>query len=180
MNTSLTKNELRLKVKSMREKMLSNGVTNSISDTIVSKILRSKDFYQAKNIALYYAIKGEIDITPIMKVANKNFYLPRCRNSNLEFVKYNNSSLMNVSKFSIPEPLGNAINPAILDLIYIPALCANKSCYRLGWGMGFYDRFFARNKISAKKIIVLADEFVSDEFVQDSFDYKCDFVLTEK
>ena len=175
-----TKEELRTHVKLKRNEMSQNGATNVISDNIVSKILCSSDFYQAKNIALYYPIKGEVDITPIMRASNKNFYLPRCRNSNLEFVKYNKSANMTISNFSIPEPLGCAINPKILDLIYIPALYANNDCYRLGWGMGFYDKFFARYKISAKKIIVLASNFVSDDFIQDDFDYKCDMVLTEK
>ena len=83
-----------------------------------------------------------------------------------------------MGKFNILEPIGEKINPSILDLIYIPALMANNNCYRLGYGKGFYDRFFAVNTTTAKKLIVVAKELVLDDFVQDEFDYKCDGIIS--
>ena len=55
---------------------------------------------------------------------------------------------------------------------------ANKKCYRLGYGKGFYDRFFAKNNIKAKKIIVISNELISDEFVEDKFDFQCDEIIS--
>ena len=57
---------------------------------------------------------------------------------------------------------------------------ANKKCYRLGYGKGFYDRFFAFNEIKAKKVIVVAFNLISNEFIQDDLDFQCDEIISEK
>ena len=154
-------------------------VTQKLTATIVSKILKSKDFIEAKNIALYYPINSEIDITPITRIKNKNFYLPVCKNKNLEFSLFKNEHSLIEGKFNIKEPKGFSINPNILDIIYIPALMANRACYRLGYGKGYYDRFFSNNDIKAKKIMVLPSKLICDDFKEDDFDIPCDVILSE-
>ncbi len=178
MNTVIqNKSELRKYALEKRKTSGLCGVSEINSKRITSAILNSKEFKNSKNIALYYPIKGEIDITGLLNVKNKNFYLPVCKDNELEFLKYENKLV--TGKYSIPEPTGNKINPEELDIIYIPALMANRKCYRLGYGKGYYDRFFAKYKIRAKKIIVVANELINDTFVQDSNDYRCDMVLSE-
>ena len=44
--------------------------------------------------------------------------------------------------------------------------------------LGFYDRFFAKNKLKAKKIIVISNELISDEFKEDNFDFQCDEIIS--
>lgn len=148
------------------------------SALIVRKILNSSEFNNAKNIALYYPINHEIDLTGIIQVKNKNFYLPRCVDNNIEFAQFCGFESLKMGKFNILEPTSEKINPEILDLIYIPALMANKKCYRLGYGKGFYDRFFKNNKINALKLIVVANELINDNFIEDEFDYKCDGIIS--
>lgn len=149
-----------------------------LSSKIIHKILNSSDFKNAKNIALYYPIKNEIDLRGLLNVQNKNFYLPRCKNNELEFVLFECFDNLITGEFNIPEAQGDKINPEILDIIYIPALMANRKFYRLGYGKGFYDRFFAKNNLKAKKIIVLANELISDDFIEDEFDVKCDGIIS--
>ena len=150
--------------------------SRDLSIKIMHKILNSPEFKFAKNIALYMPIKNEIDLTDLFKIRDKNYYLPRCNNNELEFVKFDNNLVEGA--FGILEPKGDKINPEILDIVYIPALMANKKCYRLGYGKGFYDRFFAKNNIKAKKIIVISNELISDEFVEDKFDFQCDEIIS--
>lgn len=145
---------------------------------ITQKILNSDEFKIAKNIALYLPIKHEIDITGLLNFKSKNFYLPRCNNNDLEFVKYNDINSLVLGKFNILEPIGDKIQPDILDIIYIPALMANSACFRLGYGKGYYDRFFKKYNLKAKKYIIVARELISDEFMQDEFDYKCDGIIS--
>lgn len=152
--------------------------SSELSVQITQKILNSLDFKDAKNVALYLPIRNEIDISGLLKVKGKNFYLPRCNENSLEFVKYEGVKSLILGKFNILEPAGEKINPEILDVIYIPALMANSLCYRLGYGKGYYDRFFNENNTKAKKIIIVSKELILDEFIQDKFDYKCDEIIS--
>ena len=171
----LTKDKLNLRKMALEKRA---SIPHDLSNKILNLILNSDDFKNAKNIALYYPIKNEIDLRGLLNVKGKNFYLPRCNQNELEFAKFISYSQMKAGIFNIQEPLGDKINPEILDIIYIPALMANKKCYRLGYGRGFYDRFFAKNQINAKKIIVIANEFITNDFVEDEFDFQCDLIIS--
>jgi len=172
------KQKLRNYALEYRKSLQIRGVSEINSSLIVNKIITSDDFKNAKHIALYMPVKGEVDLRQILKIDSKIFYLPRCIGDDLEFAKYEPNSLA-LSDFNILEPTGEKINPNILDIIYVPCLMANKMCYRLGYGRGYYDRFFKNNDIKAKKIIVVHNDLISDKFIQDEYDYKCDSILSE-
>lgn len=175
----IEKSELRKLILKKRKETDEACLIEKASSKIVSSIFLSNDFIEAKNIALYYPIKNEIDLRRLLNVKGKNFYLPRCNKNKLEFAKYTNENDLKSGEFGILEPQGKAINPNILDVIYIPALCANSKNYRLGYGKGFYDRFFAKNKnLKAKKIIVVKKEFILDSFLEDEFDIQCDYTIS--
>ncbi len=161
-----------------RLNMLNSGLIDGISSLIVKKIINSADFIKAKNIALYYPIKGEVSLLELLKIENKNYYFPKCSDNDLEFIKYCND--FKKDKYDIPTPTGNPINPKILDIIYTPSLAANSKNYRLGYGKGFYDRFFSKRNLKAKKIIVLSHEFKDIEFREDEFDVKYDEIISDK
>ena len=55
---------------------------------------------------------------------------------------------------------------------------ANSENYRLGYGKGYYDKFFAQNNINALTLIVVARELISDEFRHDKIDYKCHGIIS--
>ena len=173
----MSKNILRKHYLKIRHELYLNGDLEIISSKIVNNILNSEFFKQSKNIAIYYPIKDEVNILDITTKSDKKFYLPKCINNNLYFAQF--SCSLKKGTFSIPEPQGKTIDADILDLIFIPAICCNHGYYRLGYGKGFYDRFFAYNLIKARKIIVLPSCCITNEFVEDEFDYKCDNIICE-
>lgn len=172
------KKQQRKIAKEVRLSLYASGLISQKSREIVSKILNSPDFQNAKNIALYYPLMGEIDLRGLLGLSGKNFYLPRCSGSDMEFVLYQGEDFLMDGDFKIKVPIGDAINPELLDLIYIPALMANKKNYRLGYGKGFYDRFLSKYALNSKKFIVVARELVSSDFIEDKFDYKCDGIIS--
>lgn len=174
---TITKKDLRKKALLERQQ----GDFKVISSKIVQKILNSDDFKNAKKIGLYLPIKNEIDLTTLLQIKEKEFYLPKCLSDfEMEFFKFEGENDLEENKWGIKEPKKTCpINPKELNIIYIPAIMANKKCYRLGFGKGFYDRFFEKYDIKAKKVIVLANCFVSDKFKEEKNDYKCDEILFE-
>ena len=179
MITLTNKKELRKQALKKRNLLAQQGVMKNTSLKIVHKILNSKIFQEAKHIALFYPFKNEIDLRNLLRVENKNFYLPKCNDLDMDFIEYKNEENLIENKWGIMEPQGEKINPEILDVIYIPALLANKNLYRIGYGKGFYDRFFKKHHLKAKKIIVISNNFVIDENFEETFDIQADEILSE-
>lgn len=67
--------------------------------------------------------------------------------------RYDMHTTLKVNKLGIPEPVsGEEVSPECFDIVLIPLLCFDQKGYRVGYGRGFYDRFLAHCKPSAKKI----------------------------
>ena len=125
MITAIDKKTLRKDALKLRSQMADSGAIKIKSNKIVSKILNSHEFQNAKHIAIYLPIKNEIDIRELLKIKNKNFYIPRCNDLDLEFCLYKGLDFLKTGAFGILEPINESVSPDILDIVYIPALMAN-------------------------------------------------------
>ena len=66
----------------------------------------------------------------------------------MNFYKYSFKDHLKVNKLGIPEPI-NSANKVVPDLIFVPLVGYDNNLNRLGYGGGFYDRYF--EKILEKK-----------------------------
>ncbi len=58
-----------------------------------------------------------------------------------------------INKYGIPEPQdGTVINNSEIDIVITPLLAVDKKNYRVGYGGGYYDRFFTTCKKDVQKI----------------------------
>ena len=174
-----SKTLLRQNALKKREFFADSGMLKKNSSLIVSKILNSELFASCKHVGLYFPIKNEVNLLPLLKVKDKKFYFPACVNNNLEFRLFGGFENLKKGAFNIYESVLAPVEPEVLDLIFVPALLANSRFYRLGYGKGFYDRYFSKNNVKAKKIIVVQNAFVCDDFIEDSSDVQCDYILSE-
>lgn len=180
---NVTKQDLRKFYKQRRQELFNQGDTTKISNEICHKLLISNIFKSSKNIMLFYPTGTELNPLGILdaKDNSKNFFLPRCTGSNILVCPYKAGDELVLGKFNIKEPATEAISDIkILDIIIVPALCADVNGNRLGYGKGFYDRFFATHNLRAKKIIILPDEMLIENIPADDYDKKCDIIITEK
>ena len=167
------KSELRKRAKLIRK----NLDINSMSEQIVFKIKNFEDFKKSKNIMLFYPLEFEIDILKLLDFEEKNFYLPRIKGLELECCPYKKGDLLRDSEFKTKEPVTESVNPEILDLIFVPALMADKNNYRLGYGKGYYDRFL--EKTNAITVVPLAKELIAENLPIEEYDKKIDFIITQ-
>jgi len=57
------------------------------------------------------------------------------------------------NKFGIPEPVsGTEVQPADIDLVFVPLLAFDTRGYRVGYGKGMYDRFLKQCKPGVKTV----------------------------
>ena len=97
----------------------------------------------------------------------------------MHFYSYKNGDILKQGKYGIYEPYGQKIKPDIIDLIIIPALMADKRGFRLGYGGGYYDKFFNTNNTSVTKVIFIPQELVIKELPIEPHDIKVDFLITQ-
>lgn len=166
------KSHLRTKFKTLRKEIDIERVSAGICENI-----RAFDIYnQASNVMLFYPTKFEINLLPLLS-DNKNFYFPRVNGLQLEVCPYSNDVEFKKSDYNINEPCSEPVSAEILDLIFVPALAADKSGYRLGYGGGFYDRFLPLCK-NAVTVIPIYEDFVIENLPVEVFDRKVDFIIT--
>lgn len=166
-----SKSDLRKKAKCIRKSLL-------IADksTIAIKKIRENTLYiPAKNVLIYYPLRYELNLLALLD-DEKNFYLPRVCGENLQICPFKKGDKLVTSSFNICEPCSNSINPRNLDLVVVPALMADKSGFRLGYGGGFYDRFLFENN-TVKTILPIAKELIVEELPHEEFDIKIDEII---
>jgi len=156
-------------------------------------LVRDQDFFRsAQHIAFYKAIDGEIDPRLLLELAlkeGKTCYLPVITEENpdlVSFAPYDDSILLSDNQWGIAEPPAQEaiVAPTNFELVLVPLVGFDSSCFRLGMGKGFYDRTFSFkifNRSSQPQLIGLAHECQCVEpFPTLSWDVRLDAVITEE
>lgn len=172
------KQELRKFAKQKRKELFYSGALDRISKSITDNILQLEIYKCAKNVMIFYPLNGEINLLGLLEDTNKTFYFPKCIDENLAVCKHIGD--FEVNKFNIKEPKCTPIEDlSRLDIIFVPSICADMSKYRLGFGFGYYDKFFAKNNLRAVKILPQAEELICKSLPKDNFDVPCDILINQ-
>ena len=166
-----TKQELRIWAKEKRKTR-----DKSIDKILVTKLKNTKEYKSATNILLYYPLPHEIDLSALLEDREKKFYLPKIENDNLLCCPYKSGDELCLSCFKTSEPLSLPVKKTEIELAIIPALCADKNNYRLGYGGGFYDRFL--KDFEGVKIACLPLDLIVETVFPEEFDISLDLVVT--
>ncbi|EFI42497.1 MULTISPECIES: 5-formyltetrahydrofolate cyclo-ligase [Peptoniphilus] len=175
------------KLMSKKRNELSEDYIENSSEKIYENFINSDIYKKSNHIFIFVSYKKEVNTHKIIKKAlkdEKNVYIP---------VIDRNTMTMNVSclrdfdslkenYMGILEPTEkdlNFVDPKIIDLVIVPGLAFDKNGYRIGYGGGFYDKFFATIETKPIKLgIGYSMQFV-DEVIHDDFDKALDYFLSE-
>jgi 5-formyltetrahydrofolate cyclo-ligase len=116
--------------------------------------------YQLKYIHCFLPIhsKSEIDTTPIIQYCWKNNIkiavpVSNFKDGTLKNAKFSSDTKTKQTKYNITEPIDPIwLDNDNIDLVITPLLAFDLKGYRVGYGKGFYDRFFASLHEDAKRI----------------------------
>ena len=165
------KTQLRAKIKLKTAK-----TTLEQKKGLVKNILSVLSGHEFDKIGFYYAIGLEPRIEDIlMLLKDKTFALPKMVDGELAFYKYVLCDNLGASKLGVLEPLNNDM--IIPDVILIPGLAFDASGYRLGHGLGIYDRYLVHS--SLVKIGVCFNDSLVNVLPVQAHDIKMDYVVTE-
>ncbi|OSS41949.1 5-formyltetrahydrofolate cyclo-ligase [Desulfurella amilsii] len=170
-------NKKELRRKALNERRLCSKKFVFLRSLSISRKLAN--FLKLKNV------KNVVSYNPINNEVQPNFFIST--NVNVFFTKINVESLriaqsknFKKGKFSVLEPFcGTYTFKKQIECFIVPALAFDKRGYRIGYGMGFYDKLLQNSK--ALKIGVGFDFQVKDfNIKEDKFDVSLDYIITEK
>ena len=127
----------------------------------------------------YLSFSSEAPTDKLIERLKEQGFLVCCpRVENGEMVAVELSEDYTISFLGIREPIGQAYTGQI-DYVITPLLAVDEQGNRLGYGGGFYDRFFKANP-QAKRIGYAFDFQIIKQVPTEAQDEKLDCIVTEK
>jgi len=183
--TAENKDFLRELIKKKRRELPDSEIKKK-SQKISENLFSIEELNQAQNIALYISFNNEVETKPIIEKLwklGKNVFVPVMKEEkeeHLYFSKINSFENLVETERGIFEPKEELfISPNKIELFIVPGLAFDKKGNRVGWGKGFYDRFFNFNKISAKKIGLAFEFQIVEKISHKSHDVRMGLIVTE-
>lgn len=174
------KEELRKRLISLRDK-IDESKRLECSRIISEKLFNLEEFKEASEVFCYFSKKKEISTEEIILKAlkeNKKSALPVCEGSNMIFRYIDGFECLEKGSFGVYEPKSccKQAYSSESTVCITPALCYNEDGYRIGYGKGFYDRFFKAGPCI--KIGLCYEDFIQD-FEPSQNDISVDIIVTE-
>lgn len=179
----MNKVELRKKLKSLRNDLTQEQVAKS-SAQVAKQILACDAYRKAKHIMGYLAFGKELSVDGILKQAladGKRVYVPEIiSQTEIRAVELKDFARFELDRYgirSVPKPT-EIIDPAILQLVLVPAVAYDKKGYRMGMGAGYYDRFLPLTE-NAIKIGVAYEALLQEQLPKDEYDVCVSWLVSE-
>ncbi|WP_430405897.1 5-formyltetrahydrofolate cyclo-ligase [Fluviicola sp.] len=146
----MTKAELRQKYKEMRLQ-LSPGEIERLSETIVEQALTHFQLSE-KTISLFLPIERQREVNTYIlweraMGIGATVAIPKTNFETMEMRHYlfESTDQLEINQKGIPEPKkGKVIAADRFDIVFVPLLAADVKGNRVGYGLGFYDRFLRK------------------------------------
>ena len=177
----MNKSQIRNKILKIRKKKFDKNLNINLN-TFISFLKKNK--LNKKNIGGYYPSNYEIDDLDILDLLEKKNFkvsLPIIqKDSQMNFHSWSKNDPLRINKFGIPEPISFKI--FYPDILLVPLVAFDSRLNRLGYGGGYYDRYFEKLEKNKKVIkIGLAFSFQKISSIPiNQYDKKLDFIITEK
>ena len=194
----MNKQELR-KLKMHERDSLSRDEAQALSDIITEKILSLKEYKEADTILTYVSCRSEVITDGLILAAlndGKKVGVPKVEGDIMNFYYINSLDELETGYFGVREPVinpnpntvhsnDNDIDNALVTdpsgcLMIVPGLAFDKDLNRIGYGKGFYDKYF-QSHIDAPfiKCGIAFDIQLCEKIEADRYDQPLDMLVTE-
>lgn len=164
-----------------RRNSLSKKEVELKSRIIVEKLKNIVNISKKKKILSYMPINNEVDVIEFNNyvINNATLYIPKVEeNSIMKFYRISNLNNLQLSKYNILEPYPENELLDEEDIVIVPMIAYNLELFRLGYGGGYYDRYF-ENRGNSLLIGVAFENQKCLESFQENNDIKLDMIVTE-
>lgn len=165
----------------MKERRKSVPDRESRDLRILENLFRLTKFAEAGKVFLYRSFGTEAGTDRIAAELARNgreIFYPRTEEDGLVLVRYTGQPFKK-GRFSCLEPEGNAFG-GIPDVCVTPLLAVDSAFRRLGYGGGWYDRYFAGKGRDVYKIGICYDFQIVDYIPDEAHDVPLDAIVSDR
>lgn len=185
MNIKEEKHKIRQQVLKIRDSL--KAEEKKEADQIIKKnFLLSDEYIKSSRIFIYISFGSEINTIDIIKYAlcdGKKVFVPRTdiKNKVMDAVRIESLNNLKKDKYGILEPSSDieAASPDTFDLIIVPGVAFDKEGRRIGYGGGYYDKYFKLISKNIKKTALAYKFQVLDKINVEEHDVLIDNLITD-
>ena len=140
-----------------------------------------KIILEAETIGCYSSIGSEVQTNDIINYflnEGKSVSLPKVSQDEMTFRKVEDVSKLEKGEFDIPEPKDSVPIQKNHDVILVPCVGLDNQGNRIGYGVGFYDKYLEGN--NAVKIALSYSKQIVKTIPISEKDVKMEWIVTEK
>ena len=146
------------------------------------RFLELPEIASVETALLFSSFGSEVSTTELVErlhAAGVALALPRIEDRELVPVRYAPGDPTRPAAFGIEEPAGSERVPFDrLDLVVVPGVAFDRSCGRIGYGGGYYDR--ALGLVAAPAVaIAFSLQVLDTDLPRGTFDQRVDAIVTD-
>ncbi len=159
------------------------------SSIILTRLKGLTAWDEAASILVYLPIRGEVDTWPLFNqclAQGRTLLAPCCRKDEpgrMDVLQVTHASQLIEGAYKIPEPdrrLCPLQDDPCPDMVLVPGVGFDRQGFRIGYGGGYYDRFFAAHPMPTTLRIGLAFACqVRNHLPHDPWDIRVHTVVTQ-
>ncbi len=172
---------LRGRMKAARGEFSQSGAAAAADAAIAANLFSLPQVAAGKSFFVYRSFGSEADTRRIaerLMQEGKILCYPRVCGAAMVPVQYTGQPFLR-GAFGVEEPCGEPYT-GVIDVCVVPLLAADRHFCRLGYGGGFYDRYFAGGGKGAFKAGVCYDFQLIKTVPVKEHDVRLDAVVTER
>lgn len=149
---------------------------------IFQRLIHHPQIVSSHTIGCYVSLPGEVDTLKVIEylLKTKQVCVPKVQGSIMHFYRIQSLDDLKEGCFHVLEPITKEkVLPTSIDCMIVPMLAYDLKNYRVGYGKGYYDKYFASGYQGYKLGIAYSFQCV-ERILTDHYDYCLDEILTEK
>lgn len=187
MNKREEKKKLRESILAKRNE-LSPEYRQIASEKIIKKVLELEDFRNARTVMSFVSFGTEVSTRKFIEKCwqlGKRVVVPLAIIKTKELIVYeiSNWQQLEAGVYGILEPIPvkeRQVDAREIDFVLNPGVVFGEDLNRVGYGGGFYDRFYHLLNKECKRVAVGFDIQLVKEVPTNQYDIPVDMLITEK
>lgn len=179
----MVQKDLRNEYKKVRDG-ISQDIREKKSDLIIKKIEENWSRFDSydRDFLCYYPLGSEPDLLELCKWIlsnNWNLYFPVTEKDGIHFYRVNELNGFAKGTFGVMEPVDRSVEyKGEHGVSFTPGLVFDRQMHRIGYGGGYYDRFYAAHP-DICRIGICFSECQTEEIPYNEWDKPMDMIFTD-